>query len=123
MVKNYQYIDRGTILGYLEIYPTMEGEVHAIKEKIAKNIKTIFLITDSDVWKVTSDQLADFSFFNQKKSVVRSGNILNSNSTFSKSGFFLKKDGFKMIFQNATPIFLSRGTILNYKQGDFIFEN
>ena len=123
LVKNYQYIDRGTILGYLEIYPTMEGEVHAIKEKIAKNIKTIFLITDSDVWKVTSDQLADFSFFNQKKSVVRSGNILNSNSTFSKSGFFLKKDGFKMIFQNATPIFLSRGTILNYKQGDFIFEN
>ena len=28
-----------------------------------------------------------------------------------------------MIFQNAIPIFLSRGTILNYKQGDFIFEN
>ena len=27
-----------------------------------------------------------------------------------------------MIFQNATPIFLSRGTILNYKQGDFVLE-
>ncbi len=123
LVKNYQYIDKGTILGYLEIYPTMEGQVHAIKEKVAKNIRTIFLITDSDVWKVASDQLTDFSFFSQKKNVVRSGNVLNSNSKFSKSGFFLKKDGFKMIFQNATPIFLSRGTILNYKQGDFIFEN
>ena len=123
LVKNYQYIDKGTVIGYIEIYPTMEGEIHAIKEKLTKNIKTIFLITDSDVWKVASDQLADFSFFNEKKNVVRSGNILNANSTFSKSGFFLKRDGFKMIFQNATPIFLSRGTILNYKQGDFIFEN
>ena len=27
-----------------------------------------------------------------------------------------------MIFQNALPIFLSRGTILNYNQGDFVFE-
>ena len=28
-----------------------------------------------------------------------------------------------MIFQHAIPIFLSRGTILNYKQGDLLFEN
>jgi hypothetical protein len=27
-----------------------------------------------------------------------------------------------MIFQNAMPIFLSRGTILNYKQEDFVLE-
>jgi DNA-directed RNA polymerase subunit beta' len=27
-----------------------------------------------------------------------------------------------MVFQNALPLFLSRGTILNYKQGDFVFE-
>jgi hypothetical protein len=27
-----------------------------------------------------------------------------------------------MIFQNALPVFLSRGTILNYKQGDFVLE-
>ena len=123
LVKNYQYIDQGTVLGYIEIQPTLEGEIYSIKEKITKNIKTLFLITDSDVWKINSDQLNNFSFFNQKRTVVRSGNILNSNSIFTKSGFFLKKDGFKLIFQNATPIFLSRGTILNYKQGDFIFEN
>ena len=28
-----------------------------------------------------------------------------------------------MIFQKAIPIFLTRGTILNYKQGDFVLEN
>ena len=27
-----------------------------------------------------------------------------------------------MIFQNANPIFLSRGTILNYNHGDFVLE-
>ena len=27
-----------------------------------------------------------------------------------------------MIFQNAMPVFVSRGTILNYKQGDFVLE-
>ena len=123
LIKNYQYIDKGTIIGYIEVYPTVEGQVHSIKEKISKNIKTLFLITDSDVWKLTSDNVQNCSFFNEKKNVVRSGNNLNINSTFSKSGFFLKRDGFKMIFQHAIPIFLSRGTILNYKQGDFIFEN
>ena len=51
----------------------------AIKEKISQNIKTIFLITDSDVWKVNSDQLNNFEGFNSNKTVVRSGNQLNTN--------------------------------------------
>ena len=123
LTKNYQYIDASTILGYLEIHSKFQGEIYAIKEKISQKIRTLFLITDSDVWKINSDQLNNFDNFNQTKGVVRSGNMLNTNSTFSRSGFFVKKDGFKTIFQNATPIFLSRGTILNYKQGDFIFEN
>ena len=123
LAKNYQYIDASTVIGYLEIHATCEGEIYSIKEKISQNIKTIFLITDSDIWKINSDQLNNFENFNQNKTVVRSGNQLNTNATFSRSGFFVKKDGFKMIFQNATPVFLSRGTILNYKQGDFIFEN
>jgi hypothetical protein len=67
-------------------------------------------------------QTNDFSFFQEKKAIVRAGNSINTTSKFSRSGFFLKKDGFKMIFQNAMPIFLSRGTILNYKQGDFVLE-
>ena len=84
--------------------------------------RSLFIITEADVWKINSDQVNDFSFFQDKKAIVRSGNSINTNSTFSRSGFFLKKDGFKMVFQNATPIFLSRGTILNYKQGDFVLE-
>jgi hypothetical protein len=123
IVKNYQYIDKYTLLSVVEIFPTYEGLIYSVRKKESKYISTLFVITEADVWKINSDQVNDFSFFQDKKAIVRSGNPINTNSTFSRSGFFLKKDGFKMVFQNATPIFLSRGTILNYKQGDFVLEN
>jgi hypothetical protein len=122
IVKNYQYIDKYTVLGFLEIYPNFEAEIYAIRKKEAKTISTFLIITEEDIWKINSDQVNNFSFFKEKKAIVRSGNFINTNSKFSRSGYFLKRDGFKMIFQNATPIFLSRGTILNYKQGDFVLE-
>lgn len=122
IIKNYQYIDKYTVLGYLEIFPNLTGSIYSIRKKETKYINIYFLITESDVWKINCDQINNFDFFQDKKTVVRSGNLINSTSKFSNSGFFLKKDGFKMIFQNATPIFLTRGTILNYKQGDFVLE-
>jgi hypothetical protein len=122
IVKNWQHVDPYTILGYLELFPKYEGMIYSIRKKESTYINTYFIITESDVWKIHSDQVNNFSFFTQKKAVVRAGTTLNQNTTFTRSGFFLKKDGFKMIFQNALPVFLSRGTILNYKQGDFVLE-
>jgi len=121
--KNYQYIDSHTLLGYVEIFPNFEGLIYAIRKKESSLFQTLFLITEDDIWKINSDQVNNFSFFQDKKAVVRSGNFLNKNSKFSRSGLFLKRNGFQMIFQTAIPIFLSRGTILNYKQGDFVLEN
>ena len=122
LLKNYQYIDRYSIFGFLYLFPIYEGKIYSIRFKESKYIRTLFFITESDIWKINSDQINNFSFFQDKKTVVRTGTTINENSKLSNSGFFLKKDGFKMIFQNAMPIFLSRGTILNYKQGDFILE-
>lgn len=122
VIQNYQYIDKYTVISFIEIYPNYEGLIYSVRKKESKYISTLFVITEADIWKINSDQVNDFSFFQDKKAIVRSGNSINTNSTFSRSGFFLKKDGFKMVFQNATPIFLSRGTILNYKQGDFVLE-
>jgi len=122
IVKNYQYVDKYSILGFLTIFPKYEGKIYALKKKDSKYIRTLFMVTDSDVWKINSDQLNDFSFFQDKKIIVRAGSLLNQSDKFSNSGFFLKKDGFKMVFQRAMPIFLTRGTILNYEQGDFVFE-
>jgi hypothetical protein len=122
VVRNYQYIDQYTVICTVEIFPNYEGLIYSVRKKESKYISTLFIITEADIWKINSDQVNDFSFFPDKKAIVRSGNSINTNSIFSRSGFFLKKDGFKMVFQNATPIFLSRGTILNYKQGDFVLE-
>ena len=123
LVKNYQLIDQYTILGYVEFYPEYEGSIYSVRKKDSKYIQTLFFITESDIWKMNSDQVNNFSFFENRINIVRSGNILNTTSNFTRSGFFLKKDGFKMIFQVAKPIFLTRGTILKYKKGDFVFEN
>jgi len=121
LVKNYQYVDQSTILGFIEIYPNYEGKIYSIRQKESKYINTLFLITESDVWKVNSDQVNNFSVFQNKK-IVRFGNLLNPTTEFRNSGFFLKNDGFKMIFQHAVPIFLKRGTILNYTNGNFVLE-
>ena len=45
------------------------------------------------------NQIDNFSFFHDKKSVIRAGIKLNKTSRFTNSGFFLKNDGFQIIFQ------------------------
>ena len=121
LVKNYQYIDKHTILGFIELLPNFEGNIYSVRRKLSKHFQTLFLITEDDIWKVNSDQVDHFAFLKKKKAVIRSGQLLNKTSRFSQPGFFLKRDGFKMIFQKAIPVFLTSGTILNYKQGDFRF--
>jgi hypothetical protein len=121
IVKNYQYVDQSSVLGYLEIYPNYEGKIYSIKQKESRYINTLFLITETDVWKINSDQVNNFSVFQNKK-IVRFKTSMNSTIEFSNSGFFLKNDGFQMIFQHAIPIFLKRGTILNYTNGNFVLE-
>jgi hypothetical protein len=122
IIRNYQYVDKYTILSFLEIFPNYEGMIYSVRKKNSKYINTLFMVTDSDIWKINSEQINNFSFFPDKKIIVRSKTLINNSSKLTNSGFFLKKDGFKMIFQNAMPIFLSRGTILNYKQEDFVLE-
>lgn len=123
--RNYQIVDKQTILGFLNIFPNYNEKVYAARKKDSNFFATYFLITTSDIWKINSDQVNNFSPFNDAKGLkeglrgLRSGTILNNTSRAGLSGFLLKKDGFKLIFQNALPIFLSKGTILNYKQGDF----
>lgn len=119
-VKNYQYVDKHTIVGALNFYSKFEGKVYGIRKKDSKFISSYFLITESDIWKANSDKLNSIETFENYDN-IRAGALFNATSESTKSGFLLKKDGFKHIFQKAIPIFLSGGTILNYKQGDFVF--
>ena len=128
-VKNYQYIDKYTVIGFIYFLPDILKEsdqflkIYSIRQKDSKNIKILFFITEKDVWKINSDQITNLPVFQPNKGIARSGTLINKTLKLTKSGFFLKKDGLKLIFQEAKPIFLSRGTILNYKQGDFVFKN
>lgn len=125
-LPNFQYVDKYTILGYLEIFANDKGLIYSVRKKESKYIRTFFVISESDIWKINSDQVNNLSFAyskkQEKKLVFRSNALVTQNSKITSSGYFLKKDGLKIIFQHATPIFLSRGTILNYKQGDFVFK-
>jgi hypothetical protein len=121
IAKNYQYIDKFTTIGYLNIYSKVQSPIYLARKKDSQYITTFFLITNSDIWKIHSDQ-ANICTNLQEKKAVRIGSVLNDTSVYSKSGFLIKRDGFKLIFQNAAPIFLSRDAVLNYKQGDFAFK-
>ena len=121
LIKNYQYIDSFTTLGFIHLFPQKNyGKIYSVRRKTYSEYQILLLATEEDIWKIHSDQVNDFSYFPQKKTSVKAGTVLNNTSTLSQSGYFLEKNGFQMIFQKALPIFVSRGTILNYGNGDFV---
>jgi hypothetical protein len=121
ILKNYQYIDEQTILGYLYIFPIDEGEIYSLRKKNNKIINTIELLiaSEKDIWKLNSDHIS----YKKTKKFIKTGNLLNPSTSLSRSGFLLKQEGFKFIFQHAIPMFMSSGTILKYRNGDFVLKN
>lgn len=119
--KNYQYVDSFTTLAYINIYSKEVGSIYLTRKKDSSSTTSYFLATESDIWKVHSDQAGIVNSLKETRA-TRNGNLFNVSSIFSKSGFLIKRDGLKLIFQKAAPVFVSRGTILNYKQGDLVFE-
>ena len=72
LVKNYQYVDAYTTLGFFYLYPKEkdEGKIYSIRKKQGIAIDTFFLITESDIWKIESDQLNQKIPFQKKKIVI-----------------------------------------------------
>lgn len=123
LTKNYQFVDKHTILGTFNIKPIIDGKIYGIRKKESKYLTTLFIVAEDDIWKLNCEQVNNLLSLNQRKSLIRENRKLNHTLAFSKSGFFLKKDGFKYIFQNAVPIFLSAGTIINYNKEDLVLKN
>ena len=67
LVKNYQYIDQHTVLGFVEILPNFEGKIYSVRRKLSKHFQTLFLITEDDIWKINSDQVNNFLFSKKKR--------------------------------------------------------
>lgn len=119
-VKNYQYVDPHTILGKAYIFPKTEGKIYAIKKKRSRTFLAFFLITESDIWKISSDQVNGLSSKFIKKGLIKTGEPINEVTKSKLIGRLLKKEGNQLIFQHSLPTFISSGTLLSYKGGDLI---
>lgn len=93
-----------------------------IAEKEKNLGQVFFVIAESDILKMNTDQVTSLSFSTKKKSFFRPKMKVNSMLQFTNCCYFLKKDGLKMIFQKALPTHLSANTMLKHKSGDFIYE-
>jgi hypothetical protein len=130
IIKNYQYIDNYTVLAFIYIYPLEEGKIISIREQKLKShyneeqsntiSSNILIIKESDTWQIQSDHLNNSFFIKDKKIFIKTNHLINSTSLSQYSGFFLKKDGFKFIFQYALPIFLSPNSAIYSTSGEFI---
>ena len=121
--QNYQYVDKFTILATLNIYPNLTGgKIYSIRRKSFSHTITHFLITESDVWKLHSDQLKGNVSVKENK-IFRARNQNFNNIIVNKPGILLKRDGLHYFFQKVSPYFLSSGTLLQQKQNDFVCKN
>jgi hypothetical protein len=49
-IRNYQYVDKHTIIGFIYIFPNYEGEILLIEKKKFKWVNTFFISTKNDAW-------------------------------------------------------------------------
>jgi hypothetical protein len=128
LVRNYQYVDHHTILGYLYIFSNITSEIVSIEKKDDKLNSTFFISTKSDAWNLygplsfqTTKQgyernyenlKLSFSFFKdeiqketEKQSSIietlETNSLLSNNSSGLPLGSFLNKIISPSKFQNS----------------------
>ena len=120
IVKNYQYIEKYSVLGYLYLFSNYNRTIYNLKIKNFQNCVKFFLKTNKDIFSCNLEQINDFLDFklSTPNLLINNINIKNLNS-----GNLIYKNGAKLIFQNAINIFLNKGTILKIQQNNFINKN
>jgi len=82
--------------------------------------KKLFFLCESDIWRISSD---DVTSNLTKKNFIRFGEKLNDKKEIRFSGRFLKKDGFKILFQRTSAILLTAGSLVKCKNGEYLSKN
>ncbi len=137
LAKNHQYIDKYTTVALVHIFSKEEGEICLCKKRalfssnknliktfslqteLAYSTNKLFFITTADTWSICANQINNANLL-VKTSASASGRLFHRSLKSGNSGFFLKSNGTKAIFQNAYPIFLGQGTQVSHQEGDFI---
>lgn len=119
LINNYQYIDSNTIFGIIFIYPSFNSKLYLVRKKKMINYNLFFLITKKDIFKFSNDN----PITSYLTKLINYKNVLiNNTQVFHFSGLNLKQSGFYTLFQKSIPLMLKKGTVLNYKHGDFILK-
>lgn len=82
--------------------------------------KKLFFLCESDIWRISSD---DVTLNLTKKNFLCFGEKLKDKKEIGFSGRFLKKDGFKILFQRTSAILLTAGSLVKCKNGEYLSKN
>ena len=127
LAKNYQYIDKNSVIAFLYIYPNENSKIIKIEKKTEKNKTTFFITTSKNNWNIYGSEIAALTtkklyitkkrtlqlseLYNQKKEnlVIINNKIfpysINSHSIISPSS--LKSNSLK-IQQSGLQIYQER---------------
>ncbi len=122
-VNTYQYVDKHTVLGYKYTFPKRNANIVNIRKKELNKNLNLFFITSSNIWTYNNQQLKNKIYTKERKINIQKGKNINEISSSVKSSFFLKKNGRKLFFYNAYPIYVPAGAILSCNNNDFIKKN
>lgn len=124
LTKNYQFIDKYTVIGKYTIRPFISGNIFTIKKYLVEKEFSVifFLITSLDTWKFNEDQNFSFNSYSQNKG-LKLGYNLNVSIETKISGFLLKRYGRVLLFQKAYSIFLDNKTYIKHRNGSYVAKN
>jgi hypothetical protein len=119
-LKNYQYLDPHTVIGYYYYYPNISGKIYKVKtnSKISKASKhSFFYITEKDTWKINFDTSYQLE---KKEKIIFPKELLGTTIQSPSSGILLHKNGFQHVYQNAVALSVPKGALLSKLEGKFL---
>lgn len=121
LAKNYQFIDKYTVIGKYTIRPFISGKIFTIKKYLIEKefYVVFFLITSLDIWKFNEDQNFNSISFLQNKG-LNIGHKINIYIKTKISGFLLKRYGKRLFFQKAYSIYLDKKTYIKHRNGNYV---
>ncbi len=120
--KNNQFADISSLIAYIYLTPKESLKIYKFKSFYKRYELFFFFVAQDDIWRISLDELRTKYSDLKINSILTSNTKITQNLKTRESGILLKKDGLNLTFQKVYPIFLNKGTIISYKNGDFIYE-
>jgi hypothetical protein len=121
-LKNNQLVEASTTIAHIYFFPKKDEKIYKIKNLKDKYFKNFFLITESDIWSIYLDEFATLSKRLVKNQVIKADTRISRKLILKESGKLLEKNGSLLLFQKCHPLFLRKGSLLNYGKDHFTYK-